>query len=84
MSREAHVRFCESVEVRVLRATRPPMESWFHTLKTELVNHRDYLTRVQAKADIFEYIEVFYNRSRRHSGLGYMTPAKYEMVKRAA
>ena len=61
-----------------------PMESWFHTLKTELVNHRDYLTRVQAKADIFEYIEVFYNRSRRHSGLGYMTPAQYEMIKRAA
>ena len=50
------------------------MERWFHTLKTELVNHRDYLTRVQAKADTFEYIEVFYNRSRRHSGLGYMDP----------
>ena len=61
-----------------------PMESWFHTLKTELVNHRDYQTRMQAKADIFEYIEVFYNRSRRHSGLGYMTPAQYEMIKRAA
>ena len=61
-----------------------PMESWFHTLKTELVNHRDYQTRMQAKADIFEYIEVFYNRSRRHSGLGYMTPAQYEMVKMAA
>ena len=61
-----------------------PMESWFHTLKTELVNHRNYHTRVQAKADIFEYIEVFYNRNRRHSGLGYMTPAQYEMIKMAA
>ena len=61
-----------------------PMESWFHTLKTELVNHRDYRTRMQAKADIFEYIEAFYNRSRRHSALGYMTPAQYEMIKMAA
>ena len=61
-----------------------PMESWFHTLKTELVNHQNYQTRWEAKADIFEYIEVFYNRSRRHSALGYMTPAQYEMIKMAA
>jgi putative transposase len=61
-----------------------PMESWFHTLKTELVNHRDYQTRRQAKTDIFEYIEAFYNRSRRHSALGYMTPVQYEMIKMAA
>ncbi len=60
------------------------MESWFHTLKTELVNQRKYRTRIQAKTDVFEYIEVFYNRSRRHSSLGYMTPAQYEMVKMAA
>ena len=43
------------------------MESFFHTLKTELVHHRDYLTRDEARRDIFEYIEVFYNRQRRHS-----------------
>ena len=61
-----------------------PMESWFHTLKNELVNHRDYKTRMQAKADIFEYIEVFYNRGRKHSALGYMTPAQYEKIKMAA
>ena len=61
-----------------------PMESWFHTLKTELVNHRDYQARLQAKDDIFEYIEVFYNRNRRHSSLGYITPAQYEMIKMAA
>ena len=61
-----------------------PMESFFHTLKTELVHHRDYQTRNQAKTDIFEYIEVFYNRSRRHSSLGYMAPAQYEMIKMAA
>jgi hypothetical protein len=53
-------------------------ESWqnlFHTLKTELVHHRDYLTRDEARRDIFEYIEVFYNRQRRHSTLGYLSPA---------
>ena len=61
-----------------------PMESFFHTLKTELVNHRRYQTRWEAKADIFEYIEVFYNRARRHSALGYQTPAEYEMGKLAA
>jgi transposase InsO family protein len=61
-----------------------PMESFFHTLKTELVHHRDYQTRNQAKADIFKYIEVFYNRSRRHSALGYLAPAKYELLKMAA
>jgi putative transposase len=57
-----------------------PMESFFHTLKTELIHNRDYQTRSEAQSDIFEYIEVFYNRSRRHSALGYMTPAQYEKV----
>jgi transposase InsO family protein len=61
-----------------------PMESFFHTLKTELVHHRRYQTRGEAKANIFEYIEVFYNRSRRHSALGYLTPAEYEIIKMAA
>ena len=45
-------------------------ESFFHTLKTELVYHENYLTRNQAKSDIFDWIEVFYNRQRRHSSLG--------------
>ena len=57
------------------------MESWFHTLKVELVNHRYYQSRRQAKADIFEYIEVFYNHRRSHSALGYRPPAEYEMRK---
>jgi transposase InsO family protein len=61
-----------------------PMESFFHTLKTELVHHRDYQTRLEAKADIFQYIEVFYNRSRRRSVLGCLTPAEFEMIKKAA
>jgi len=57
-----------------------PMESFFHTFKTELIHHRDYQTRWEAKADIFEYIEVFYNRGRRHSALRFIAPAEYEML----
>jgi putative transposase len=57
-----------------------PMESFFATLKKELVHHEDYATRQQARASIFEYIEVFYNRKRRHSSLGYVSPAEYEQA----
>jgi putative transposase len=52
--------------------------SFFGTLKRELVYHRRYETREAARQDIFEYIEVFYNRRRRHSTLGYDSPAEYE------
>ena len=55
-----------------------PMESFFASLKKELVHHEDYATRAQARASIFEYIEAFYNRARRHSALGYVAPAEYE------
>jgi transposase InsO family protein len=55
-----------------------PMESFFASLKKELVHHEDYHTREEAQASIFEYIEVFYNRQRRHSTLGYTSPAEYE------
>lgn len=55
-----------------------PMESFFASLKKELVHDEDYATRDQAKASIFEYIEAFYNRVRRHSSLGYVAPAEYE------
>lgn len=51
-----------------------PMESFFASLKKELVHRQRFKTRAQAKAAIFEYIEVFYNRQRRHSGIGYQTP----------
>jgi transposase InsO family protein len=54
------------------------VESFFGTLKRELVYHRHYATRDEATRDIFEYIEVFYNRRRRHSTLGYDSPAEYE------
>jgi putative transposase len=53
-------------------------ESFFGTIKTELADHEDYLTRDQARQSIFEYIEVFYNRQRRHSFLDYMTPVEFE------
>ena len=55
-----------------------PMESFFHTLKTELVMHCDYKTRDQARASLFEYIEVFYNRQRRHSTIRHEAPLAFE------
>ena len=57
-----------------------PMESFFGTFKTELTFHRNYATRNEARLDIFEYIEIFYNRYRRHSALGYKSPANYEAL----
>jgi transposase InsO family protein len=53
-------------------------ESFFGTLKTELVHHQRYATREAARQSLFEYIEVFYNRQRRHSALGYQSPLEYE------
>jgi len=53
-------------------------ESFFGTLKNELVYHEDYKTRAEARQSIFEYIEVFYNRQRRHAFLNYMTPVEFE------
>ena len=54
-----------------------PMESFWGTLKNELVHHCRYETRDEAKASIQEYIEIFYNRQRRHSRLGYLAPAVF-------
>lgn len=53
-------------------------ESFFGTLKNELVHHEDYHSRAEAQQSIFEYIEVFYNRQRRHAFLDYLTPVDYE------
>ena len=60
------------------------VESFFATLKTELIHHADYHSPAEARAAIFEFIEVFYNRQRRHSTLGYHTPAGFERMARAA
>jgi len=54
-----------------------PMESFWGTLKQELVHHRHYTTRQQAMRDITEYIEIFYNRQRRQERLGFLSPAAY-------
>jgi putative transposase len=59
-------------------------ESFFHTLKTELVFHERYKTREQAQASIFGYIEVFYNRKRRHSANNLMSPANFETFRKVA
>lgn len=55
-----------------------PAESFFATLKKELVHHEVYETRTEARASLFDYIEVFYNRERRHSALGYVSPVAFE------
>jgi len=54
------------------------MESFFKTLKTELVHWERYATRDEAKKSVFEYIEVYYNRKRMHSSIGYMNPVEFE------
>jgi transposase InsO family protein len=73
MSREAHVRFCESAAVKLRRATRPVAESTIGSIKAELfdcvpVDIHD------VRHQLFEYIESFYNRHRLHSTLDYVTP----------
>lgn len=60
------------------------VESFFSTLKQELVFHQQYQSRQHAKQDIFEYIEVWYNRRRRHSSLGYVSPEDFENLNQYA
>ena len=61
-----------------------PVESFFGTLKTERVNHAFYRTRQEAMTDIFFYLEGFYNRSRRHTALGHLSPAAFKAQYEAA
>lgn len=61
-----------------------PVESFFSTLKRELVQRSPWQTRAQARADVFDYIEVFYNRQRRRSALNYQSPSDFEEQLRAA
>ena len=60
------------------------VESFFSSLKNEIIHDRDYYTREQARAEIFDYIELFYNRRRIHQSLGYQTPMAYDETKRVA
>jgi transposase InsO family protein len=55
-----------------------PVESFFASLKRELVHDESYTTRDEARASIFEYVEAFYNRVRLHSSLGYLSPEQFE------
>ncbi len=57
------------------------MESFFGTLKEECVERQTYRTRTEARNSVFEYIAIFYNRQRRHSSLGYVSPLTYEQTK---
>jgi transposase InsO family protein len=61
-----------------LSSTLPVAESFFHSIKTELVNHQHYKTREEAKQSIFEYMEIFYNRQRLHSYCQYLSPMQFE------
>ena len=56
------------------------VESFFHSLKTERIYHRHYRTRADAYTDVHDYIERFYNRVRRHSTLGNISPVMYELT----
>jgi putative transposase len=71
--------FCASMSRKADCYDNAPMESFFHTLKTELVYHQHYATKEQAKRDIFAYIEGYYNRTRRHSSIGYISPIEMEL-----
>ena len=59
------------------------MESFFSSLKTERTARKVYRTREQARADVFDYIERFYNPTRRHSTLGYVSPINFEEAQKA-
>lgn len=60
------------------------VESFFRTMKVDLIYRRNYKDRATARQEIFEYVEVFYNRKRRHSHLGYLSPVRYEELVLAA
>jgi transposase InsO family protein len=79
-----YIKLLERLNMRVSMSRKgncwdnAPMESFWGTLKNELVYHQRYATREQAIREITEYIEVFYNRQRRQARLGYLSPAAYE------
>ncbi|MCK4840144.1 MAG: IS3 family transposase [Desulfobulbaceae bacterium] len=56
------------------------MESFYHTLKVELVYGQRYRTRKEAQLAVFDYIEIYYNRQRLHSRLDYQTPEAFELT----
>ena len=79
-----HYGFCQSMSRKGDCYDNALAESFFHTLKTEHVYHYRYETRAEARQSLFEYIEMFYNRQRRHSALGYRSPVEFEELARVA
>ncbi len=61
-----------------------PMESFFKALKVECIYQTRYETRAQARVDIVDWIEGYYNRQRMHTSIGYCTPVEYEILRAAA
>ncbi len=59
------------------------MESWNHGFKVEAIHGEKFITRDDAKKHVFDYIDVYYNRKRLHSGLGYLSPVYFEEQKAA-
>ena len=59
-------------------------ESFWHTLKNELIYRHEYQTRAEAQGAIFEYIEVFYNQTRRHTSIGNLSPMDFELQRAKA
>ncbi len=78
MSREAHVRFCESVAVRSRRATRPVVERVFRSLKDEGFSDQPPDTRADATLSVIDYLAMFYNSQLIHSTLGYQSHNTFE------
>jgi putative transposase len=92
-SQYAADKYCAKLEVHKVKASMSRkgncydnafIESFFRTLKVELIYNRKFETRVEARAAIFEFIEVWYNRQRMHSSLDYMTPEAYELKQSTA
>ena len=78
MRREFHVRFCEHLGGRFPGVTRPVVETFFKTIKSELIWRTVFMSRSQAETAIAGYIDGFYNPVRRHSTLDFTSPVKFE------
>ncbi len=78
MRRELHVRICEGPGVRFPRATHPMAESFNATIKKELIHLHTWPTLSKVKKEVFYYIEVYYNRKRPHTKIGYLAPCEME------
>ncbi len=74
-----HYKFRQSTSKKGDCYDNAAAESFFHTLKVEHVYQHRYATRAEARQSIFEYVEMIYNRQRKHSALGYRSPVSFEL-----